>query len=68
MPLPAFLLPARLRDLHAARITTTRIYLLRQATMLVKLPGGLVWGADPKVRQLFALPPLPADPGTWRQS
>ncbi|MBK7859022.1 MAG: hypothetical protein IPJ65_10460 [Archangiaceae bacterium] len=29
VPLPAFLLPARLRDLHAARITTTRIYLLR---------------------------------------
>lgn len=66
LPLPAFLLPAGLRDTHASRITSTRFYLLRQAVFLVKLPGGLCWGADPAVRKLLALPPLQADPGTWR--
>ncbi|MBL8922479.1 MAG: hypothetical protein JNJ54_26750 [Myxococcaceae bacterium] len=66
VPLPAFLLPKGLLDRHAAGITTTSIYLLRQAVFLVKLPGGLCWGADPQVRKLIALPPLGTDPGTWR--
>lgn len=66
VPLPAFLLPARLQDRHASRITTTRIYLLRQAVFLIKLCAGLCWGADPQVRKALALPPLPKDPGTWR--
>lgn len=66
LPLPAFLLPAKLRDRHATRITTTRLYLVRQAVFLVKLCAGLCWGADPEVRKRFALPPLGKDPGTWR--
>lgn len=66
VPLPAFLLPAGLLDRHAARITGTSVYLLRQAVFLVKLPGGLCWGADPQVRKLIALPALGPDPGTWR--
>jgi hypothetical protein len=68
IPLPAFLLPAPLRDKHAARITTTRFYFLRQAVLLAKLPGGLCWGAHPAVRAQLNLPPLDPDPGTWRQS
>ena len=68
VPLPAFLLPKRLLDRHAARISTTPVYLLRQAVFLVKLPAGMCWGADPKVRAAFALPPLPPDPGTWRDA
>jgi hypothetical protein len=68
IPLPAFLLPATLRDKHAARITVTRLYFLRQAMFLAKLPGGLCWGAHPSVRAQLALPPLAPDPGTWRQS
>ncbi len=68
LPLPAFLLPAKLADRHAAKITSTNVYLVRQAVFLVKLCAGLCWGADPEVRKRFALPPLKADPGTWRTS
>ncbi len=68
VPLPAFLLPAGLLDTHAARISSTRFYLLRQTIFLLKMAAGLCWGADPAVRARFALPPLPADPGTWRTS
>ena len=66
VPLPAFLLPAKLKDRHAMGIMTTRLYLVRQAVFLVKLCAGLCWGVDPEVRKRFALPPLPKDPGTWR--
>jgi hypothetical protein len=68
LPLPAFLLPRSLLDRHAARITTSSVYLLRQAVFLLKLPGGLCWGSDPNVRRLLNLKPLPTDPGTWRQT
>lgn len=68
VPLPAFLLPAKLADKHAERVTSTDLYLVRQAVFLVKLCAGLAWGADPQVRQRFAMAPLEQDPGTWRQS
>ena len=68
VPLPAFLLPAKLKDRHAMRIMTTSLYLVRQAVFLVKLCAGLCWGVDPEVRKRFALPPLPKDPGTWRST
>ncbi len=68
VPLPAFALPAALREKHAARVLSSRIYLLRQAVFIVKMVAGLCWGADPAVRAKFGLPPMPADPGTWRQS
>ncbi|MFZ5441011.1 MAG: hypothetical protein ACOZQL_13470 [Myxococcota bacterium] len=68
LPLPAFLLPAKLADRHAEKITSTDVYLVRQAVFLVKLCAGLVWGADPEVRKRFAMPPLEKDPGTWRTS
>lgn len=66
VPLPAFLLPAAVRERHAQRVATTDVYLIRQAIFMVKFVAGLCWGADPKVRAAFALPPLPPDPGTWR--
>ncbi len=66
VPLPAFALPAALADRHAERITQTNVYLLRQAVFLVKLVAGLAWGSHPSVRERFALPPLDADPGTWK--
>ena len=66
VPLPAFLLSPRLADKHADRIGSTSIYLVRQLVNVVKLPAGMVWGAHPEVRKRFALPPLDADPGTWR--
>ena len=68
VPLPAFWLPRRVADTHAHRISTRGPYLLRQAIFLVKLPAGLAWGVHPEVRKRFGLPPLEADPGTWRSS
>ncbi len=68
VPLPAFLLPASLRDKHAYRVTTTNLYLVRQAIFIVKLAAGLCWGGHPEVRKRFALAPLEADPTTWRTS
>jgi hypothetical protein len=65
LPVPSFLLPRALLDRHAHRVTTSRIYLVRQAVFLVKLAAGLSWGADPEVRARIALAPYPADPGTW---
>jgi hypothetical protein len=66
VPLPAFLVPRGMRDLHAERIAATRFYLVRQLIFLLKLVGGLCWGAHPEVRKRFALPPLPGDPDRWR--
>lgn len=66
VPLPAFLLPAGLRDKHAYKAATSRIYLLRQNVFLVKLVGGLCWGADMGVRQKLGQIALPLDPGTWQ--
>lgn len=68
LPLPAFVLPARLRDLHASRIVSSRLYLVRQAVSLVRLSAGLCWGRDPAVRRAFALEPYPEDPRDYRVS
>jgi hypothetical protein len=68
VPLPAFWLPAGLRDKHAAKIAATSLYLPRQLIFLVKFCAGLCWGTAPEVRARFNLRPLPADPGTWRPS
>lgn len=66
VPLPSFLLPRRLLDRHADRITQVRPYAVRSLMMLVKMVAGLCWGAAPEVRARFGLPPLPADPKDWR--
>jgi len=68
IPLPAFVLPASLRDRHASRIVGSRLYLVRQAVFLVRLSAGLCWGRDPAVRRAFALEPYAADPGDYRVS
>ncbi len=68
VPLPAALLPTGLLDRHAERITGSSLYLVRQALFLLKVVAGLCWGTHPEIRRRFALPTLPADPGTWRQS
>jgi hypothetical protein len=65
-PLPAMLLPARLRDLHAQRIVASDVYLVRQAVFLLRLSSGMCWGMHHEVRARFALPPYPGDPGTVR--
>lgn len=68
VPLPAFLLPARLLDRHAGAMADHRIYLVRQAAFLLKMVAGLHWGAHPEVRSRLGLAPYPADPGSWRQA
>jgi len=67
IPVPAFALPKELANRHAERVTSTNVYLLRQAVFLVKLVAGLAWGAHPRVREGFALPSLGPDPGTWKR-
>jgi hypothetical protein len=68
VPLPAFALPGKALARHTERILGHRVYLLRQAAFLLRVTGGLCWGADDKVRARFALAPYPPDPGTFRQS
>jgi hypothetical protein len=68
LPLPAFALPARLRDLHAQRVLESRSYMIRQAVFLVRLSAGMCWGGDPAVRARFELAPYAVDPGTFRSS
>lgn len=68
VPLPAFLLPASLRDKHASRIGSTNIYLVKQAMLVLKLPAGLCWGRDREVRKRFAMAAYEPDPETWRTS
>ena len=68
VPLPSFLLPAKLRALHTERLLSHPLYLLRQAGYVVRFSAGMCWGADPTVRAKFALAPYPADPGTFRTS
>lgn len=68
IPLPAFLLPASLRDKHARRIGGTNIYLVKQAMLVLKLPAGLCWGRDPEVRKRFAMQVYAPDPETVRTS
>ena len=68
LPLPAFCLPKKLLALHADRILSTRIYVLRQAVFLVRLSAGMCWGSDATVRAHFALSAYGPDPGTFRRS
>ncbi len=67
-PVPAFLLPQKVREKHVQRASVHRFYLFRQAVMLVKMMAGLCWGRHPDIRARFEMEPLDADPGTWRDS
>jgi hypothetical protein len=68
VPLPAFALPKKLLDRHTERVLSHPVYLIRQAVFLIRVSGGLCWGADERVRACFALAPLAPDPGTFRPS
>jgi hypothetical protein len=68
VPLPAFALPKKALDRHTERVLAHPLYLVRQAAFLIRVSGGLCWGADEKVRARFALAPYAPDPGTFRQS
>jgi len=66
VPLPSFWLPRKLRQRHTERLTSTRIYAVRQSVFLLKMYACMCWGQDPAVRARFALAPYPVDPGTFR--
>lgn len=66
LPVPAFLLPAGLLDKHTQRMCDHPVYVIRMSTYLVKMVAGIGWGMDPEVRASLKVPPLEADPGTWR--
>ncbi len=66
IPLPAFLLPERLRDRHASKMMAHPLYPVRQAAYMLRLTAGMCWGADERVRARFQMAPYPKDPGTWR--
>jgi len=66
VPLPAALLTASQLDRHAMAMADHRIYLVRQAAMMVKMVGGLYWAAAPEVRRQLGLVAYPPDPDTWR--
>jgi hypothetical protein len=65
-PLPSFLLSPEKREQHADRITSTKIYLLRQSVFLVKMYACMCWGQHASIRRSMALAPYPLDPGTFR--
>lgn len=65
-PVLASMLSPALRDVHAHRIATSRLYLVRQAMFLLKTVGGLCWGAHPRIREALGLPAYGPDPGTFR--
>ena len=59
--------PARL-ERHCQGLGRHRNYHLRQATLMLKTAAGLVWGADPTVREALGLDPYPEDPAVWKVS
>ena len=66
VPLPAFMLPAKLRTKHADRLARHPVYLFRSLAIPIKMVAGLAWAADSDNRRVLGLPPLDEDPGTWR--
>ncbi|MFA6033146.1 MAG: hypothetical protein WC889_09630 [Myxococcota bacterium] len=66
VPLPAFWLPKSLLQKHAEKLGSSRLYLVRQMFIVVRLSASLCWGADDRVRTVFALKPYQPDPGTAR--
>ena len=66
VPLPAGLLPERLRVKHLSKLCGHPWYPIRSLAFNLKMIAGLCWGQDAAVRAQFGMAPLPADPGTWR--
>jgi hypothetical protein len=68
IPLPAALLSSSQLDRHAMAMANHRIYLLRQAAMMVKMVAGLRWAASKEVRSHLGLIAYAPDPDSWRTS
>lgn len=61
-------LSAATLERHLQRLLASRVYLVRQSIFLLKMVGGLCWGAHPEIRARIGLDPYPGDPGTWRSA
>jgi hypothetical protein len=59
--------PSRL-ERHCEGLSRHRSYHLRQVTLMLKTAAGLVWGADPLVREALGLAPYAEDPSDWRET
>ena len=66
LPVPMFLLPAKLRAEHIRRSPSHGFYYYRQSVFVLKLVSGMLWGLDPRVREALDLPVYGPDPGTFR--
>ncbi|MBT9561305.1 MAG: hypothetical protein IV100_35250 [Myxococcales bacterium] len=67
LPVPALLLPQRLRERHLEKLCAHPWYAVRSLAFNLKMIAGLCWGRDTAVRACFRMPPLPPDPGTLRR-
>ncbi len=65
-PWPAVFLTGEQLDAHAHRLASTRVYLVRQIIVLLKLMGGIFWGESPEIRAFLHLPAYGSDPATRR--
>ncbi len=59
--------PSRL-ERHCEGLSRHRSYHLRQVTLMLKTAAGMVWGADPLVREALGLAPYAEDPSDWREA
>ena len=59
--------PSRL-ERHCEGLSRHRGYHLRQVTLMLKTAAGMVWGADPLVREALGLAPYAEDPSDWREA
>lgn len=64
-PLPAFALSRRNVDRHARHAAGHRLYLMRQAMLMIKTIAGLIWGGHATVRQALKIKAYGPDPGTF---
>jgi hypothetical protein len=65
-PWPAVFLTEEQLDVHAHRLATFPVYLVRQLIVLLKLMAGVFWGQSPEIRAFLHLPAYGDDPGTRR--
>ena len=66
VPLPTFLLSKKMCEKHTRKLTTNKIYILRQTMMLLKQFVGLIWGANNKIRNSINLKPYESNPDRFK--
>ena len=67
VPLPAFLLPEKLRERHTRKLCAHPVYPVRMSTFTLKMVAGLCWGNDPEIRKRLNVRLNGGDPGTFQE-